>query len=162
MESLIFYFFSLGLVVSALRTITHPNPAYGALYLALSMVFLSGIFFLLGSPFLAFVQLIIYAGAVMVLFVMVLMLFEVKKESLTSFNKKGWFPALFLMGLVFGVSALMAFSSLPSKKEGEIFDPTSLALKLFTKYILVFELIGLALLLIAVGAVALSRLDKKD
>lgn len=161
MDNLLFYIFSLAILWTAFKTISHRNPAYGALYLAMTMILLAGIFFLMGAPFLAGLQLIIYAGAVMVLFVMVLMLFDFKKEVSGLFKKRSWILPVFLFGLVFGLTSLMAFSSLPTNTNTEFFSGAEIALKLFTKYVLIFEIIGLLLLVIAIGVVALSRLDKE-
>ena len=161
MNNFLFYLFSALILFTALKTISHRHPAYGAFYLALSMILLAGIFFLMGSPFLAGLQLVIYAGAVMVLFVMVLMLFDFKKEGQILFKKSVWLWPAFLFGLSSGLISLMAFSSRPKNQTGEFFSGASIALKLFTKYVLIFEMIGLLLLVIAVGVVALSRLDKE-
>ena len=163
MDSILLYFFALVLLGSALKTILSKHPAYGALYLASSMISLAGIFFLLGFPFLAGLQLIIYAGAVIVLFVMVVMLFEHKDENkaLSTHFLHLWSP-LFLFGLTGGVIAMMALS-VPAKRSSQdyLFSIEDLAMKLFTKYILIFELLGLLLLLVAIGVVILTRLDKK-
>ena len=66
-----FYFVALFLLFFAYRTVTSANPIHSSLYLALTMILLAGVYFTLGAPFIAGVQLIVYAGAVMVLFVMV-------------------------------------------------------------------------------------------
>ena len=160
MDTVLFYLFSVLILWTAFKTISHRHPAYGALYLALSMILLAGIFFLMGAPFLAGLQLIIYAGAVIVLFVMVLMLFDFKKEPSYFFKPSGWLWPSFLFGLFSGLISLMAFSSLPANKNTEFFSGAHIAIKLFTKYVLIFEIIGLFLLVIAIGVVALSRLDK--
>jgi len=160
LELFLFYLFSALILLTALKTVSHNNPAYGALYLALTMILLAGLFFLMGAPFLAGLQLIIYAGAVMVLFVMVLMLVDFKKELPKLFNKSSWIWPAFLFGIFSGLISLTAFSSLPSNKNTEFFSGASIALKLFTKYVLIFELIGIVLLVIAIGVVTLSRLDK--
>ena len=159
---LMFYILSLLMLLSALKAVTGRHPVYGALFLALSMIFLAGIFYLLGAPFLAGVQLIIYAGAVIVLFVMVLMLFDFSKEKEKLLSPWFWvWPAL-LLGLVSGVICLMAFSTLPAKIENEeLFSAKSLAQTLFTKYVLIFEVIGILLLAGAIGVTSLVRLNKE-
>ena len=162
MENLLFYLFSAFLLLTAFKTIFCQNPAKGALYLALSMILLAGLFFLMSAPFLAGLQLIIYAGAVMVLFVMVLMLFDLKNE-LVVFLNRSWIWPVFLFGLCSGLISLMAFSSLPRKTSDNSFlTGKSIALKLFTEHILIFEMIGLLLLVIAIGVVILSKLDKEE
>lgn len=160
MDNFLFYVFSFLMIFTAIKTISHKNPAYGALYLACTMVLLAFLFFLMGAPFLAGLQLIIYAGAVIVLFVMVLMLFDFKKSVLPSFKLSSLIPPLFLFGLCSGIIVLSSFSRLPSKKEMNFTSGTEIALKLFTKYVLIFEMIGLLLLVIAMGVVVISRLDK--
>lgn len=160
---LVFYIFSILMVLSALRAVTCRHPVYGALFLALSMIFLAGIFYLMGAPFLAGVQLIIYAGAVIVLFVMVLMLFDLSKENQKLLNPWFWVWPVLLFGLVSGVVCLMAFSTLPVKIENEeLFSAKSLAHILFTKYVLVFEIIGILLLTASIGVTALVRLNKEE
>ena len=161
MESFLLYLFSFLLLLSSFKVISCKNPARGALYLALSMILLAFIFFLLSAPFLAGLQLIIYAGAVMVLFVMVLMLFDLKKESESFFKNsyKSLIP-LFLFGFLASLISLMAFSSLPQKIDTEFLSAKRIALELFTNYVLIFELMGLLLLVVAIAVVALSRLDE--
>ncbi|MEQ1665008.1 MAG: NADH-quinone oxidoreductase subunit J, partial [Bdellovibrionales bacterium] len=78
--SVLFYIMALIIIVSAACVVLVPNPIYSALSLAGSMIGLGFVYFLLGAEFVAGVQLIVYAGAVMVLFVMVLMLFDLKKD----------------------------------------------------------------------------------
>ena len=163
MEIFLFYIFSALLLLTAFKTIFCRNPAKGALNLALSMILLAGLFFLMSAPFLAGLQLIIYAGAVMVLFVMVLMLFNLKNELSVFFNKKVWVWTVFLFGMCSGLISLMAFSSLPMENPSYSFlEGKQIALKLFSEYLLIFEMIGLLLLVIAIGVVVLSKLDKEE
>src|ERR1700722_12274403 len=79
-EAVSFYSMAIFLIFFAVKTITSINPIHSALYLALTMIGLAGVFFQLDAQFIAGVQMIVYAGAVMVLFVMVLMLFDLKTE----------------------------------------------------------------------------------
>ena len=162
MDNLLLYLFSFVLIASALKTITSKDVAYGALFLAASMVSLSGIFFLLGFPFIAGLQLIVYAGAVIVLFVMVLMLFDFQKEEALKKKKNPlrWGLLLFLFGLISGVIVLMALSNPPQTKMAEDFPLKEMAFQIFTKYILIFEMLGFLLLIVAIGVVALTRLDR--
>lgn len=166
MDSFLLYLFSAVLLAAAFGTAASRNPIYGALSLAAAMVTLAGIFFLLGAPFLAGVQLIIYAGAVIVLFVMVLMLFDFQSPAGAARKKPGlqnpakWGLPLFVFGLICGVTALMAFSGPGRPGNLAVFEAKAAAIKLFTKYLLIFEVLGFVFLLIAVGAVALIRLDR--
>ena len=79
-QDLLFYFLGGLSLFGALGVVLAANPIYASLFLVLSMVSISGIFFSLGAYFVAGVQLLVYAGAVMVLFVMVIMIFDLKKE----------------------------------------------------------------------------------
>ena len=163
MDNWLFWFFSFAMIFCALRTITHRNPVYGALYLAGTMISLAGLFFLLGAFFIAGVQLAVYAGAVIVLFVLVLMLFELKKDEKPLFFSFPVIVPLFLFGITAGVLFFPMVSFVPgSLKELKFFGVKEMAFKLFTKYLFVFEILGLLLLLIAVGVVTLIRLEKDD
>ncbi len=163
-EALGFYSLSLFILFFAYKTITVPNPVHSALYLVLTMMGLAGTFFNLGAEFIAGVQLIVYAGAVMVLFVMVLMLFDLKAE-LRSFSR----------GLLSGSLKVMASALLAGMALGAIknsVDPAGLqppaeisanatrqiGVLLYTQYLFAFEVLGVLLLVVAVGVVAVSRM----
>lgn len=160
-----FYFVALFLLFFAYRTVTSANPIHSALYLALTMILLSGVYFHLGAPFIAGVQLIVYAGAVMVLFVMVLMLFDLEAE-IKAFGK-GLMSGLLkvtsagmLAGLVLG--AVDTSIHLIQKPMGDTplqpADTKAVAILLFTKYLYVFEALGVLLLVVAIGVVAISKI----
>ncbi len=80
MDALLFYSLATLAVVSAILVIAQRNPVYSAFALIVTLCSLAGIFGLLGSPFIAVLQVIVYAGAIMVLFLFVLMLLNVKRE----------------------------------------------------------------------------------
>jgi NADH-quinone oxidoreductase subunit J len=80
MDAVLFYFFAALAVVSAVAVISQRNPIYSAFALVVTLCSLAVIFGLLGSPFIAALQVIVYAGAIMVLFLFVLMLLNVKRE----------------------------------------------------------------------------------
>lgn len=162
-----FYFLALVTLVSGIAVITARNPIFSALWLALAMTAVAGIFVSLEAWFVAGVQLIVYAGAVMVLFVMVIMLFDLRHElhafsrgALSGFLKLA--SAGLLLGLVAGAiyySAETVFAPPPveTEKMGDV--TKALANTLFTKYLFSFEVIGILLLVIAIGAVTLSRIQ---
>ena len=164
MDNLIFYFFSALLLFSAFKTITHKSSVSSALYLAVSMMATAGLFYVLGAHFLAGVQIAVYAGAVIVLFVMVLMLFDLKSEIKQNVFKNPirWSLPIFLLGILSGTIYFLALSSHSEKKDLSFFSAKNMALKLFTKHIFLFEMLGFLLLLIAVGIVILVRLDRED
>lgn len=167
MSAPLFYFLSTMVVGFAACVLLAANPIYSAIFLALTMVSLSFVYFLLQAYFIAGVQLAVYAGAVMVLFVMVLMLFDLKQEHraytkgvLSALLKIG--SAAFLCGML--VRAFEASTGLIEKKaqllltsEAQMNTTKELAILLFSKYLFAFEALGLLLLLIAVGVVAVSK-----
>ncbi len=169
----IFLFWLLTIVTlgGGLAVILMTNPIYSALALVFTMVGIASFFITLGAYFIAGVQLIVYAGAVMVLFVMVLMLFDLKTE-IAAFTRGLFTGALkiFSVGVMGGliVGAIMmsagALSDNIAKVNPEIEAsmgpdaPTKLlGQALFSRHIFGFEALGVLLLVIAVGTVALSR-----
>lgn len=164
-DAFIFWFLAIVTLGSGLSVILLSNPIFSALCLAMTMVGVSALFVTLNAYFLAGVQLIVYAGAVMVLFVMVLMLFNLKAQ-VSAFSKGLFTGALkigsvgILAGLIVGSIALTNFAgrSETAQQVTDSVDGTkNLAKVLYTQYILGFEVLGILLLVIAVGTVALSR-----
>lgn len=166
-DAFLFWFLAIVTVVSGLAVILMTNPIYSALCLVMTMVSVAAIFVTLQAYFLAGVQLIVYAGAVMVLFVMVLMLFDLKNE-LQAFSR-GKFSGAFkiaAVGIFAGLLAGAVYSTAvntdkvaakineASTNAGAI---TPLAENLFLRNVFGFEVLGVLLLVIAVGTVALSR-----
>lgn len=163
-DAILFWILAILTVVSALTVITITNPIYSALCLALTMIGVSALFVTLHAYFLAGVQLIVYAGAVMVLFVMVLMLFDLKHE-LQAFSR-GKFTGIFKMacvallaGLVVGAILKSAGNvvSVTNAATAEVDNSKKIGQLLFSQYLFGFEALGVLLLIVAVGAVALSR-----
>lgn len=166
-DAILFWILAFMTVASALTVVIITNPIYSALSLAMTMVGVTALFVTLNAYFLAGVQLIVYAGAVLVLFVMVLMLFDLKHE-LHSFTHGKFSGALklacvgMLGGLIVG-SVLMTSHNLvelpvQEAAAGMSGDNTKdLGKLLFSQYLFGFEALGVLLLIVAVGAVALSR-----
>ena len=163
-DAFLFWFLAALTLLGGSLVILMRNPVYCALALAFTMVGVSAIFVTLGAYFVAGVQLIVYAGAVMVLFVMVLMLFDLKHE-VEAFTKGRVSGAIKLIsaGLLTGlVTGAIVFSSkgVTSVRDqvADKTDPTKLlGYKLFTQHLFAFEALGVLLLVVAVGAVALAR-----
>lgn len=166
-EAIAFYSLALFLIFFAYKTISSANPIHSALYLVLTMLGLATVFFSLGAHFIAGVQVIVYAGAVMVLFIIVLMLFDLKTE-IQAFSKgllSGFlkvFSAAILAGLALGaISSSYNIVDDPVAKEALTSgkDVTrELSILLYTKYLLAFEVLGALLIVVAIGVVALSRI----
>jgi NADH-quinone oxidoreductase subunit J len=160
-DIIIFWILAILTVASALTVVLISNPIYSALALAMTMIGISGLFATLQAYFIAGVQLIVYAGAVMVLFVMVLMLFDLKKELQTFTRGKisGFFKIIsvgMLAGLIVG--AIVMSKGVVGTPDLSTADQTKkLGQMLFSQYLFGFEALGVLLLVVAVGAVALSR-----
>ncbi len=168
-DAFLFWFLSLVTLASGLSVIFMTNPIYSALSLAMTMIGVAALFVTLDAYFLAGVQLIVYAGAVMVLFVMVLMLFDLKHE-VQAFSRGRLTGAIkiasvgILSGLIVGAvtmglkPAAMAVFAVDGASNPVVVDTTkALSENLFLKNVLGFEILGVMLLVIAVGVVALSR-----
>jgi NADH-quinone oxidoreductase subunit J len=161
--ALLFYGLSLGLILSALGVILVTSPIYSALFLAATMTLLSAVFFLLGAYFIAAIQLTVYAGAVVVLFVMVLMLFDLRKEKgafsgnwKAILTKTGLSVAAFFMLIVPLVYILGSLKSVDWLSQ-EVVETKDLSMALFAKYLFTFEIVGVLLLVVLVGSVTLAK-----
>lgn len=163
----LFWFLAIATLLAASGVLVSANPVYSVFSLVMTMVSISALFVTLGAYFLAGVQLIVYAGAVLVLFVMVLMLFDLKHE-LQAFTRGPISGAVkiasvgLLGGMIVGAVALTAPALMRAENNGiqtVIEGDTTKALgkMLFSQYIFGFELLGVLLLVVAVGTVALAR-----
>lgn len=165
-DAFIFWFLSLVAVMSGLSVVMMANPIYSALSLAMTMVSLAALFATMGAYFIAGVQVIVYAGAVMVLFVIVLMLFDLREET-KAFTRGQVSGAikLAMIGLLAGlVTAVLVkgatFIAAPDVADAARLPEDSskaLGLVLFNRHVFGFEALGVLLLVVAIGAVALAR-----
>jgi NADH-quinone oxidoreductase subunit J len=164
-DSFLFWLLATVTLVSGLAVVLVSNPIYSALCLAMTMVGVSALFATLGAYFIAGAQMIVYAGAVLVLFVMVLMLFDLKTEVGTF--SRGKISGLLKIATVGTLAGFLAgafsmsieFTEKPAAKAvvAGVDTTHSLGTLLFTKYILGFEALGILLLVIAIGVVGLAR-----
>ena len=159
---IVFYALSGLLLLSSLGVILVTSPIYSALFLSVTMLLLSALFFVLEAYFLAAIKLMVYAGAVVVLFVMVVMMFDLRKE--TSGFSGNWATNLAKLAIS-GVSlfilltpVVVFFSDSNSKWLEKAGLPTQdLSLTLFQKHVFTFEMIGVLLLVVLVGSVTLAK-----
>lgn len=166
-DAILFWFLAMVTVLAGLSVILMANPIYSALCLAMTMVGVSALFVTLGAYFLAGVQLIVYAGAVMVLFVMVLMMFDLKHEIQAFTRGKvtgaikiasvGILAGLVVGAITLGTKALEVSKQAPADQKTYNDNTMALAQNLFMQNVFGFEALGVLLLVIAVGTVALSR-----
>lgn len=167
-DAFLFWFLAIVTIASGLGVVLLANPIYSALCLAMTMVGVSAIFVTLNAFFVAGVQLIVYAGAVMVLFVMVIMLFNLKKD-LKAFTAGKFTGAIkiatvgLFAGIVVGALTMSSDLMIETPEQNPVTTGTgmestkALGQLLYTKYIFGFEALGVLLLVIAIGAVALAR-----
>ncbi|MBI5287207.1 MAG: NADH-quinone oxidoreductase subunit J [Deltaproteobacteria bacterium] len=161
MEQVFFFIFATLAVVSALGVILLRNPVHSAISLMVCLLQVAALFVLLRSPFLAVVQVFIYVGAVMVLFLFVLLVLDIKRAVVEIFSpmRKG----LVLFVIVAIVLELEAFILLNPLKGPEVIglaeEPRveSLGRLLFTKYLFPFEIVSVLLLVAMVGAIVMTR-----
>jgi NADH-quinone oxidoreductase subunit J len=159
MEFAIFFFFAAIAVIFALVVVLHRNPVVGALSLVASFFALAVMYVLLDAPFLAALQVIVYAGAIMVLFLFVIMLLNLQHVAEPATRPLQQFlgytaAAAFGIGLVYYLVKYAAFESLP---EGWFrADARAIGIRMFEAYILPFEMVSILLLAAIVGALVLS------
>lgn len=165
LHHILFFIFAAVCVAGALNFLLQRHPVNSALSLIVVMGSLALLFLLLGAEFVAAVQVIVYAGAVMVLFVFVIMLLNAGEEEKTRGNK---------VALTLGVPGLIAFflmicwalstahSQLGQVHIGDFYVPTQdLGIALFREFLLPFEVTSVLVLIAIMGAVVLARRERQ-
>ena len=161
MDFTVFFILATLLVVFAAMVILHPSPVYSALSLALTMSLLAVYFFFLGAHLIGWLQIIVYAGAVMVLFLFVIMLLNLQTDPHEN-QKPSLRLAAGLGGAVLIVELFLLLTRAPTQ-ESVVSLPENfgtiqaLSEKLFTDYLIPFEVTSILLLVAAVGAVVLAK-----
>jgi NADH-quinone oxidoreductase subunit J len=152
------------LVVSALLTILHRNPVTSALFLVLAFCALAGIYLLLGAEFLGMVQVIVYAGAIMVLFLFVIMYLNLQHDIETGVQLAlrrgvGW-----LAGGVLAAEGVMLFArrwapgpAVTPAAPAAMGNTQAVGLALYTRYLFPFEITSMILLVAMVGVIVAAR-----
>lgn len=163
-QSLFFFYFAGLTIISSILTIGLRSPVYCTLALLSTLLHVAGLFILLHAEFIAAIQIIVYAGAVLVLYLFVLMLLNLKTSE--TFLKQTWI-SLFFGVVIFGEILLGLFkSSIMTTSPGEIIEAVAIppigntaaiGLSLFNEYLLPFEIVGVILLGAAVGAMVLAK-----
>ena len=168
--SITFYIFSLVAVLSALMVISARNPVHSVLFLILSFVNASGLFVLLGAEFLAMILVVVYVGAVAVLFLFVVMMLDINFVKLRE-GFLQYLPFGALLGIVliielgilfltksFSENSLSKFVDLPIMNEVE--NTKLIGQVLYTNYFYLFQISGLILLVAMVGSITLTLRDR--
>ena len=162
---IMFFVFAFVAVGGAVMLIVAREPIHSALSLVLVMVALAALYLLLGAEFISAVQVIVYAGAVMVLFVFVIMLLNAGVEDRTNFSKMAKYAGLPLaIFLLFGLAHWMANSTIGSTVANGAGAPNQAAVStrelstlLFQKYLFPFEATSILILIAILGALVLAK-----
>ena len=162
-----FYAFATVAVISALLVVTVRNPVHSVLWLILTFISAAGLFVLLGAEFLAMLLLIVYVGAVAVLFLFVVMMLDIDFAALKA-EMARYLPLASLVGLVILMQLGLLYSAwsasegamglrqVPTPDLAQVENTRALGLILYDRYILPFQLSGLVLLVAMVGAIVLT------
>jgi NADH-quinone oxidoreductase subunit J len=166
-ELILFYIFAVIAVISAVAVVSVRNPVHSAVYLIVTLLQVAAIFVLLRAPFLAAVQVFIYVGAVMVLFLFAVMVLNIGRERVQEhIHAQGPFAVVAAVAF-FILMALTVFKGKIPDSAVKLSDTLLgkntevLGKLLYTKYIFPFEVVSLLLLIALVGAIVLVMNEKR-
>lgn len=165
MEILIFSILAIVAVVCSVLVISQRSPIASALFLIATMVSLAILFLMLNAPFLAAIQVIVYAGAIMVLFIFVIMLLNLRRDEFGPEKRRAqrFFAVLFVFLLLIGIATVIELGVSgfnPAQETSQARAPAGvepLAQLLFTKYLFPFELASILLVVAIVGAIVMAK-----
>jgi NADH-quinone oxidoreductase subunit J len=160
MELLVFLIFAFLALASSLVVVAHKNPVYSTMALVVTLFSVAVLFVLLGAPFIGVLQVLIYTGAIVVLFLFVIMLLNVGREESQIGSQKAQLGFSLLGAVLFGGLVIFALSGVTGPQtelSPEFVSLENLARMLFRDYLLPFEIIGLLLLVAVIGATVLAR-----
>ena len=167
MEAVLFYILAVILVTFSILTVTARNPVRSALYLVSALLAIAGLFFLLKAEFLGAVQVLVYVGGIMVLFLFVIMLVSVREVENERKVSRQWKTAVILV-VVLSVELLffvirgseVLYTQVATKEgimQGQTYNTQWVGRELYTTYLLPFEMASVVLLVAMIGAVILSK-----
>ena len=165
-ETIVFYAFAAVLLLSGLRVITARNPVHGALFLVLAFFTAAGLWLLLRAEFLAIALVVVYVGAVMVLFLFVVMMLDINLERV----REGFWrnlPLALVVGVIMvwemvTVLAYRYWGSAPRQLPANYSNTKELGRVLYTDYAFAFEVAAVILLVAIIAAIALTLRRRKD
>jgi NADH-quinone oxidoreductase subunit J len=171
-QALFFYLFSAVLLGSCFLVIAARNPVHSVLFLILSFVNAAGLFMLLGAEFLALILIVVYVGAVAVLFLFVVMMLDVDfaalRQGFLTYLPVGSVVAVVLVSELLVVLGGLGFSpavevtpTAPAPEPNEVSNTVALGRLLYTRFIYFFQVAGLILLVAMVGAIVLTLRHKE-
>jgi NADH-quinone oxidoreductase subunit J len=167
LPDILFYVFAALTLMCGLLVVANPfsrNPVTSAMFLVLTIVSMAGLFVLLHAFFLGAVQILVYAGAVMVLFLFVIMLLDLKEEERRKVKKLGLVAGVVSIGAIVGIFLKSLLAARPGANLPAASAEGSTAILgklLFTDYLLPFEIVSILLLVAMVGVILLSKKDLK-
>ena len=161
-ELILFFFLAIVAVASAVGMLLSRNAVYAALFLILNFASVAVFYLMLSAPFISLVQVTVYAGAIMVLFLFVIMLLGAEQTGRTP--EAGWVrPAAITLAVVLVVEALYIvytqWNVIPATQTAaaDFGAPAAVGLQLFQEYLLPFEATSVLLLVAMIGAIMLAR-----
>ncbi|MCW1932931.1 NADH-quinone oxidoreductase subunit J [Pararhodobacter zhoushanensis] len=168
-----FYAFAIVAVVAALLVVVARNPVHSVLWLILTFLSAAGLFVLMGAEFLAMLLMIVYVGAVMVLFLFVVMMLDIDFAELKA-EMARYFPLASVVGIVILMQLALLFGAWTSAEGADgmrlavtpdldqVDNARALGLLIFDQYFLAFQLSGLVLLVAMIGAIVLTLRHRTD
>ncbi|MEP1537562.1 MAG: NADH-quinone oxidoreductase subunit J [Paracoccaceae bacterium] len=166
-----FYLFAISVIAGGLLTVISRNPVHSVLWLILSFLSAAGLFVLLGAEFVAMLLIIVYVGAVAVLFLFVVMMLDVDFAELKA-EMARYMPLALLIGVVILMQFALAFGAWESNAAADSLrlqatpldehNTRALGLILYDQYFLLFQLAGLILLVAMIGAIVLTLRHRSD
>ncbi len=164
--NIIFYISAIIAIFTTLRVVTHSNAVHALIYMIVSLLSVAVIFFILGAPFIAALEIIIYAGAIIVLFIFVVMMLNLGKEHAEKekewLSPSAWIGPGILCLILLGEFIYITTSSTPSGVEIMPISPKEVGVSLYSKYVLGVELTAMLLMSGVVGAYHIGRYKKKE
>ncbi|HEX4926924.1 MAG TPA: NADH-quinone oxidoreductase subunit J [Burkholderiales bacterium] len=165
-ETALFYVLAAVLLAAGLRVITARNPVHGALFLVLAFFTAAGLWLLLGAEFLAIALVVVYVGAVMVLFLFVVMMLDINLERV----REGFWRnlplalvvAVIMLFEMIGVLAQRFYGAAPAPLPAGYSNTRALGRILYTDYALAFETAAVILLVAIIAAISLTLRRRKD
>ena len=165
-----FYLFAISTLAGGLMTVVSRNPVHSVLWLILAFLSSAGLFVLLGAEFVAMLLVIVYVGAVAVLFLFVVMMLDVDFAELKAEMTK-YLPLALMIGVIIVMQLMLAFGAWDysdgfearvAAPAGDIENTAALGLLIYDKYFMLFQLAGLILLVAMIGAIVLTLRHRVD
>lgn len=158
MELTIFYILAVVMVIATIFAVTEKHTVHAIVYLVTSFFALAVLFYLLGAPVVAVFEVIIYAGAIMVLFLFVIMMLDLgAPEQMKGLKLRDWWPALALAAMTLAALIALITGRSPLPTGGGGIGAREFSRILFQKYGIAVEIISMQLLFALVGALYLGR-----